>query len=161
MPTRKPAADPKDAIKARTQEIIRIAADFCRAHLDDEYAALCEKLVLKMSRKRAIPYVAGRPEIWAGAVVYALGQINFLFDPTQTPHTTQSAIAEHFGTTTSTLGQKAKSIRDLFKLRQWDPEFSTQAMAANNPYDRLVMVNGLIVPRDMLPMLIELPSRKS
>ena len=41
---------------------------------------LCEKLIRKMSRKRNVPFLSGRMEIWAAAVIHALGSINFLFD---------------------------------------------------------------------------------
>lgn len=153
--TAKKAQDPaKKKLEARTQEILDQTERFCREHLDEEYAGLCEKLVLKMSRKRAVPYASGSTAIWAGAVVYALGQINFLFDKSQAPHVTQAQVAEYFGTTTSTLGQKAKAIRDMFKLRYWDPEFATREMAGRNPFASMVMVNGLVVPVSMLPELL-------
>jgi hypothetical protein len=33
-----------------------------------------------MSRKRNVPFLSGRMEIWTAAVIHALGSINFLFD---------------------------------------------------------------------------------
>jgi hypothetical protein len=30
---------------------------FCDSYLDEEYKALCEKLIWKMSRKRVVPYM--------------------------------------------------------------------------------------------------------
>lgn len=140
----------KDQVKTRAQEIIRLAAEFCSQHLDDEYAGLCEQLVRKMGRKRAVPFVAGRTTIWAGAVIYALGQINFLFDRSQVPHVAQADIASHFGTTTTTLGQKAKLIRDMFKMGYWDPEFSTARNRTNNPLANLLVIDGLVVPLDVV-----------
>lgn len=154
MTTKKTASPEKDKLQARTQEILDHTAAFCSQRLDAEYAALCEKLVLKMSRKKAVPYASGSTAIWAGAVIYALGRINFLFDKSQKPHVMQAQVAEHFGTTVSTLGQKSKVIRDLFKMRYWDPEFSTSAIAARNPLADMVMVGGMIVPRSMLPGLL-------
>jgi hypothetical protein len=38
-------------------------------------------------------------------------------------------------------------IRDLFKLGYFDPEFSTDRMAKNNPLARLTMVDGFLVIR--------------
>jgi hypothetical protein len=153
MPPKKTPDPAKEKLQTRANEIVALTAEFCRQHLDREYAQLCEKLIGKMSRKRAVPFAAGRSEIWAGAVIYALGQVNFLFDKKRPPHVTQADVAEHFGTTTSTLGQKAKVLRDLFKMRHWDPEFSTRKMAARNPLAGLAMVNGLIVPISMLEEL--------
>jgi hypothetical protein len=153
MPVKKPATTQNVQLGARAEEIIKLTTEFCGRYLDDDYAQLCKKLVLKMGRKRVVPFVAGRTTIWAGAVIYALGQINFLFDRSQKPYVAQADIAEHFGTTTTTLGQKAKAIRDLFKLRYWDPEFSTSASRASNPLAGMVMVNGLVVPLAMITKL--------
>jgi hypothetical protein len=38
-------------------------------------------------------------------------------------------------------------IRDLFKLGYFDPEFSTDRMAKNNPLAGLTMVDGFLVIR--------------
>jgi hypothetical protein len=155
MPTKKPANPQNAQIEARAEEIVNLTAEFCSRYLDDEYAQLCKKFVLKMGRKRAVPFVAGRTTIWAGAVIYALGQINFLFDRSQKPYVARADIAQHFGTTTTTLGQKAKALRDMFKLRYWDPEFSTSESRASNPLAGMVMVNGLVVPVAMIPKLLD------
>lgn len=154
--SKKPENPQKAKTDARAREIIELAKEFCGKRLDDDYAQLCEKLVLKMGRKRVVPFAAGRTDIWAGAIVYALGQINFLFDRSQEPHVAHAEIAEHFNTTTTTLGQKAKAIRTMFKLGYWDPEFSTSANKASNPLAELVMVNGLLVP---ISMISGLPGR--
>lgn len=153
MPPKKTPDPAKEKLQARADEILALTAEFCRLHLDDEYAKLCAKVIGKMSRKRASPLVAGRTDIWAGSVIYALGQINFLFDKSQKPHVKEADIAKHFNSTTTTLGMKAKAIRDLFKMRRWDPEFSTRKMAASNPLAGLAMVNGFIVPLSMLEQL--------
>ncbi len=160
MATKKTTDPAKVKLQARTEEILRMTSEFCLAHLDHEYSRLCEKLVLKLSRKRASPIVTGSTAIWAASVIYALGQINFLFDKSQKPHVNQVAIAEHFGTTVSTLGGKAKAIRAMFKLRYWDPEFSTGSVASRNPLAGMVMIDGMIVPISLLDQLTERPPRE-
>jgi hypothetical protein len=134
---------PLDALAA---DLVSRTSAFCRAHLDDEYGALCAKLVATLRRKRVVPFATGRPEIWAASIVYALGQINFLFDRSRAPHTTPDAIANFFGVSKVTVGLKAKAIRDLLKLRHWDRDFSTAAVAASNPSHRLGMLGVLITP---------------
>ena len=74
----KPAMKEKKVIEEKTQQLIGMTGSFCQQFLDEDYKQLCEKLVRKMSRKRAVPFLSGRMEIWAAAVVYALGSINFL-----------------------------------------------------------------------------------
>jgi hypothetical protein len=46
-----------------------------------------------------------------------------------------------------TVAQKATLIRDLFKLGYFDPEFSTDRMAKNNPLEGVTMVDGFLVIR--------------
>ena len=59
---------------------------------------LCEKLIRKMSRKRNVPFLSGRMEIWAAAIIHALGSINFLFDPNFEPYIGAADISDYFGT---------------------------------------------------------------
>src|SRR5258708_40062335 len=42
--------------------------------------------------------------------------VNFLFDPSQTPHVPASQIWEHFGLSSSTMQAKSKQIRDLLGM---------------------------------------------
>ncbi len=67
-----------DAIVALTDKV-------CREHLNEEYAQFSRRLAATLCRKRLSPLVSGKPESWACGIVYALGQVNFLFDRSQTP----------------------------------------------------------------------------
>jgi hypothetical protein len=150
----------KVIIAETTQRLIEITAGFCDEHLDEDYKELCEKLIRKMSRKRNVPFLSGRIEIWAAAVVHAIGSINFLFDRSFEPYASGDDICNYFGTSKSTTSQKAKVIRDMFKLGYWDKEFSTSHMMQSNPLSNLVMVNGLIVDKRSLPPEIKELMRK-
>jgi hypothetical protein len=141
----------KEKIMEKQKQIIQLAKNFCSEKLNEEYAVLAEKLVCKLGRKRNIPFVTGQSQIWAAAVIHALGTINFLFDKSSEPYASIDEINDFFGTKKSTTGNKSKEIRDLLKLSYWDSEFSTGRMADNNPYADLVMVDGLIVPISALP----------
>ncbi len=101
-----------------------------------------------MARKRAVPFLAGRVEIWAAAIVYALGGINFLFDKSFPPYVSPDSLCDHFGASQRTVSQKAKLIRDMFKMGYYDPEFSTEHMRENNPLARLALVDGFLVIRE-------------
>ena len=141
----------KTIVEEKTQKLLEMTATFCREYLDEDYKQLCAKLIGKMSRKRAVPFLSGRIEIWAAAVVYALGSINFLFDKSFKPFANAEDICNFFGTTKSTTSQKAKVIRDMFKMGYFDPEFSTAHTRKNSPFSNLVMINGLIVDERSLP----------
>jgi len=76
------------ALRARVREIAELTDAMCASRLDSEYAELCRRLAAKRARKRPSPIERGEPRVWAGGLIYAIGQNNFLFDPTQTPHRT-------------------------------------------------------------------------
>jgi hypothetical protein len=145
----------KVLIEEKMQKLIEMTAGFCDEYLDEDYKQLCEKLIRKMSRKRNVPFLSGRIEIWAAAIVYAIGSINFLFDHSFEPYASADDICNYFGTSKSTTSQKAKIIRDMFKFGYWDREFSTSHMMQSSPFSNLVMVNGLIVDKRSLPPEIQ------
>ena len=118
----------KILIEEKTQRLIDMTAGFCDEYLDEDYKQLCEKLIRKMSRKRNVPFLSGRIDIWAAAIIHAIGNINFLFDQNFKPYVSAGDISNYFETSKSTVSQKAKVIRDMFKMRYYDEEFSTTRM---------------------------------
>ncbi len=137
--------DNKDKLIEKTEKLVELTSKFCTQYLDEDYEHLCKKLILKMSRKRVVPFLSGRIEIWAASIIYAIGSINFLFDKSFKPYATAEDICKYFDTSKSTTSQKAKLIRDMFKLECWDKEFSTQYMIQNNPFKDLGIIDGFIV----------------
>ncbi len=107
-----------------------------------------KKLIDKMARKHAVPFLSGRLEIWAAAVVYTIGSINFLFDTTFQPYASTDSLCDYFKVSKSTVGQKAKLIREMFKMGYYDPEFSTEHTRENNLFACLALVDGFLVIRD-------------
>lgn len=140
-----------DSIKS---QLFEMTTSFCKMYLDEEYEQLSVRMIEKMARKRSIPFTAGRTEIWAAAIIHSLGQINFLYDKKVTPHISLDQLIDYFKVSKSTVGQKAKIIRDMFKMQYWDGEFSTTRMKQNNPFANLAVVsmNGtpFIVPKSNL-----------
>src|SRR5512136_1510105 len=101
-------------------EITRLTDAVCRDHVDEEFAQLCRKLTAALARKRPSPLARGKKEVWACAIAYALGQVNFLFDHSQTPHTTPDELCARFDVSRSTASNKAKQIRDMFDMWYFD-----------------------------------------
>ena len=131
----------------REEKIIELVSSFCDDELNDEYKELCVKLVGKLGRKRNSPLKRGKVEIWASAVVYAIGQINFLFDKASEPYATPDDICSYFNTKKSTVSNKAHEIREMCDLGHFDEEFSTTHMMESLPtftFDE----NGLMMPFD-------------
>ena len=79
-------------MRDRAQAIIDITDRACHDHLDDEYGQIARRLIARLARKRPSPLARGDAGIWAAGVVYAVGQINFLFDPTQTTASDREAV---------------------------------------------------------------------
>ncbi|HXL58103.1 MAG TPA: DUF6398 domain-containing protein [Chitinophagaceae bacterium] len=151
----------KQKIQERQQQILDLIRDFCSKKLDEKYFQLAERLTQKLARKRNVPFVTGQIEVWAVAIIHALGTINFLFDKASTPYASVDEINKYFGTNKTTTGNKSKQIRDLLKLDKWDNEFSTKRMSDSNPFANLVMVDGLIVPLETLPEQYQIAVRQT
>lgn len=103
-----------------------------------------------MNRKKQVPFLTGRIEIWAAAVIHALGTINFLFDKSNQPYASVTDINGYFGTKQSTISQKSKKIRDMFNMTYFDSDFSIESVNRESPFNNLSLVNGFIVPQDMV-----------
>lgn len=136
----------KDQIKQKKQEIIDLARKLCKEKISEEYADLAEKLIRKMGRKREVPFVHGSSEIWATAVIHVLGSINFLFDKTFLPYISPAELSAYYGLNKNTVSSKSRQIETLMNLAAFDPDFSTEYMRKNNPFNNMIMnENGLLL----------------
>lgn len=72
-----PTGDGKNMV---FETIVSLTNDFCKTHLNEEYAELCRKLAEKLARKRPSPLLSGKPNTWACGIVRAIGMVNFLDD---------------------------------------------------------------------------------
>ena len=133
------------------QAIIALTDRVCPELLDEEYAGLARSVVAKLARKRPSPIQSGRASTWAGAVVYALGQVNFLFDPATKPYATADDLSAAFGVAKSTLSAKAKQVRDLAKMDYGTQEFLREDIVDASPMVWFIQVEGLIVDARELP----------
>lgn len=147
-------------LRPRVGEILDIADQVCLACLDDEYAQLCARLVARLSRKRPSPLVRGDVRIWAAGALYALGRINFLFDPSQQPHASADQLTESLGVVKSTMANKGALIQKTLDLGVYEPELTRRSMLERHPLTWLVEVNGFVVDARTLPVEIRDEARK-
>ena len=138
----------KDKLTNLKEKLVKMTGEYCRNNVNEEYETLCKKLIDKLARKRVVPFTVGKMEIWAAAIVHAIGTTNFLFDKSSKPYVAPEDISKYFNVPKSTLRAKSKVIRELLKIDYYDPDFSTAHMAKNNPFAKLRMVNGFIVTLD-------------
>jgi hypothetical protein len=135
--------------------IVEMTDSFCKEYLNDEYAELCRKLAEKLARKRPSPLLQGRPETWASGIVRTIGWVNFLHDPSQTPHMKLSSIDQAFGISESTGAAKLKTIRTMLRIRQFDPKWTVPSLMENNPMVWMLEVNGLLMDVRYAPREIQ------
>jgi hypothetical protein len=140
------------ATRPVAEDIIQITDLVCAKLLDAEYANLARKAVAKLARKRPSPLLSGRPGTWAAAVVYALGQVNFLFDASFEPYLTADELRDAFGVAKSTMSSKAKQVRDVLKMDQFTAEFMRADVIAENPTVWFIEVDGLVMDSRSLPI---------
>lgn len=95
--------------------------------------------------------VRGDRRIWAAGIVYAIGRVNFLADPSQQPHLRTDELANLLGVKQTTTTNKARLIEDTLRIGPMDPEFSQRAIVDNNPMTWLLQVDGVLVDARRLP----------
>jgi uncharacterized protein DUF6398 len=139
------------ALRDRAQQIIDVTDAACREQLDEEYGALTRQLVARLARKRPSPLVRGDARIWAAGAIYAVGQVNFLFDRSQTPHVTAKQLAEALGVVQTTMANKAGIINRLLDIGIFEPDLTRMAMMEQHPMAWLVEVDGFILDARSLP----------
>ncbi len=143
------------AMLPAAEAIIALTDQVCPELLDEEYAGLARSVVAKLARKRPSPIQSGRASTWAGAVVYALGQVNFLFDSATKPYATADELSAAVGVAKSTLSAKAKQVRDLTKMSWGTAEFLREDMIEASPMIWLIQADGLIVDARELPLPVQ------
>jgi hypothetical protein len=141
----RPKAQPKEATAEVLRGIVEMIDQFCREHLNDEYAALCRKLAEKLARKRPSPLLSGSLNTWASGIVRTVGWVNFLHDKSQTPHMRLSDIDACFGISESTGAAKLAAIRKLLKIHQLDPNWTLPSHLEDNPMAWMLEVNGFLM----------------
>jgi hypothetical protein len=142
------------AHRGRFREIVAITDGFCASHLNDEYRDLCRELAVACCQSDS-PALSGKAQGWAAGVVYSIGWVNFVTDPSQEPHVKAEQIARGCGSSSATMHAKSKVIREGLGLISLDPDWTLPSRLADNPYVwMLPTTDGLIIdirraPRDV------------
>jgi hypothetical protein len=156
---KKPARRSGEA-KDILEVIVGMTDQFCREHLNDEYATLCRKLAETLARKRPSPLLSGRPTTWASGIVRTIGWVNYLDDSTTEPHMKLTAIDKAFGVGESTGQGKSKAIRTMLKIRPFDMDWTLPSRMDDNPIVWMLEVNGFLMdvrhaPREVQEIAFE------
>jgi hypothetical protein len=118
---------------------------FCAKHLNEEYRVLIRRVVGSLARKRPSPLQKGKESVWAAAAVHAVGQVNFLDDPSQVPHCKPKALSEFFGVAESTGQNKSRQIREALEMGPMSPDWTLPSRLGDNPLVWMLQINGLMI----------------
>lgn len=149
-----------EPLRRRVEQIFELTDPFCAEHLDAEYCDLVQKLIGKLARKRPSPLEHGEVRVWAGAGLYAVGSVNFLFDPKQQLHLTTDQLSTLTGVPKRTLAAKSKVICEVLDILPLEPEFCRRELLGSNPLLWLIKVDGFIVDARTMPPEVQEEARR-
>ena len=142
-------------MKPTVEAIVGLTDRLCREHLTDEYATLSRELAATLARKRPSPLLQGRLSTWACGITYTIGNVNFLWDHSQTPHLRARDLCGLFGVSQSAGSAKAREIMRLLRIVQFDPRWCLPSKLAGNPLAWLIQVHGVIVDARTMPKTLQ------
>ena len=140
-----------DSMQAVYDEITGISDAFCKENLNEEYAELARKMTATLARKRPSPLVSGRANSWAAGILYTLGQVNFLFDKSQSPHMHADELCKRIGVSQQTASGRAQKIREMLDIFQMHPDWTLPSLMDHNPLVWILKVNGMMVDIRHMP----------
>lgn len=136
--------------------IVKMTDDFCKNHLNEEYAQLARYAAAALARKRPSPLSNGKEKSWACGILYAMGFVNFLSDKSTKPHMSMAELCEAFGVSKSSGGNYSKKVRDALDIEmQMDPNWCLPSLMDRNPFAWTIMVNGFMVDARNQPRHIQ------
>ena len=143
------------ALSEKYFAITGLTDTFSKQHLNDEYLELIHKAIGALARKRPSPLLKGKENVWAASVIHAVGYVNFLDDPSKSPHCKSKTICEYFGIAMSTNQNRSKEIRDMLGMRPRSLEWSLPSRLIDNPMVWMLQVDGLIVDIRQAPFELQ------
>jgi hypothetical protein len=105
--------------------------------------------------------LSGKANTWACTIIYTIGSVNFIFDKSQVPTMTAKEIAESFGISASTAGNKASQIRDMLNISPFEPEWTLPSKISDNPLVWMVEVDGFVIDVRILPLEVQIQAYKA
>ena len=100
----------------KREKLTEMIEGFCHNYLNDEYLQLSLNVVDEMAGAKNPYYERGNLEVWASAIIYAVCQVNSVFDASSEVHIARKDILNHFNTKQSAVLKKAVNLRDIYTL---------------------------------------------
>jgi DNA-binding XRE family transcriptional regulator len=132
-------------LRMSLKEVLATTDRFCDEYLDEEFKELCRDMAAVLVLE-GFPLASGKAAGWAAGIVYSVGWVNFLGDPSQPHHMKAEEMARAIGVSPATLMNRARDIREGLGLVRMDPRWSTKGMLERHPL--VWMAAAARVPRD-------------
>jgi Domain of unknown function (DUF6398) len=133
------------------EAIVKMTDAVCHKHLNSEYKTLSRAMAAALSRKRQSPLGLGQPKSWASGIVYVLGRVNCLDDPSFSPHMKTTELAAAFDVSEATIYAKARLIEKALDVNMLDPRWTVPSRIEQTPLTWMTEVGGLIVDSRAMP----------
>src|SRR5579859_3584246 len=114
------------------KEILAATDRFCGEHLDEEFKELCRDMAAVLVLE-GFPLDKGKAAGWAAGIIYTVGWVNFLGDPTQPHHMRAEDMARAIGVSMATLMNRARDIRVGLGPERMDPRWATSRVLRMHP----------------------------
>jgi len=139
----------KDETAKIKAELNGLVSKFIEKYLDEEYGEIVINVIARLSRKHPAPFLKGRPEIWAAAIIKSVGCVNFLFDKSTNPYVSMETICEYFGVVKSSVSLKSARIDEMLGINYFSNEFLTPERKASNPANDVDFIKNLFTPKSI------------
>jgi hypothetical protein len=137
------------------EAIVSLTDAVCDEYLDSEYKNLSRAMAAALCRKRQSPLSLGQPRSWACGIVYVLGRVNFLDDPSFSPHMKTAELAAAFGVSEATIHAKARLIEKALGIHALDPQWTVPSLIDRNPLTWMAEIGGLIIDLRTMPREVQ------
>lgn len=115
-----------DKMDDELTQILEMIEEFSDKYLDVEFKALNVKLAGELGDCDKISFDDDKPEVWAAGIIFAIGQLNFLFEDLYAPYISRNNLCGYFKISRMKMNNKARDIRRLLNLKLGDKNFSTE-----------------------------------
>jgi uncharacterized Zn finger protein len=132
--------------QVRYNNLIGLTDPYCENELDAEFAMLARRLARALAAQPNAFVTNGQVGTWAAAIVYALAEVNQLFEDNDTGYRLDpNALCEAFKRSPTTTPNRARRIRKRLGIGTLDPDWTHSMHLVSNPRAQLVRVRGFLV----------------
>ncbi len=129
----------------KVEQMLESIKVFCKKKLNREYYKLCKFLLNEMYLDNDFNLEKGNQNIWAAAIISAIGAINYLFDKGFKPYISLDELCEYFKVNKSTVTNKSINIRKTFNIHIFSSLYSTDYVLKKNPFKEYILVDNSLM----------------